>query len=177
MLGTILKIFKPSYALTALILFAGWQGYSLVKSIPKKLTLPLDIKHIETKKETRSPAQFEQIEAEKISTKNESSSPTVATIRNIHPGARILSWLMIYAMLCFASVPLIKKMLACESNLVNFALIVIYSGIGLSLGFIFSAFQFTWVVCVFLVISGIFSAGMITWLASELEKMRVQDSF
>jgi len=162
MLGMVLKLFRPSYALTALILFGGWQGYSFVKSTSEQLHL--------------LPGS-EQVQVEQSQSDQPAPSATVAAIQRIHPGRRILYWLVIYLLLCFTGVPLIRRMLARESNLANAVLIVIYSGLGFLLAFVFAAFQFTWFIAIMLVLALAFSAAMIIWLAGELEKIRIQDTF
>ena len=123
MLGTILRLFRPSYALTALILFGGWQGYSFVKSVPEKLSLPLGTGQVQTAEEIQVTGKVQSAQAEQVQLEHISSNPTVAAIQQIHPGMRILSWLVIYVLLCLATVSLIRKMLAQESNLVNAILI------------------------------------------------------
>ena len=85
--------------------------------------------------------------------------------------------MVIYTLLCFATVPVIKKMLVHESNLVNVILLIIYSGIGFLLAVGLAAFQFTWITAIMLIAALVLSGCTTTWLASELEKMRVQDSF
>ena len=177
MLGTILKLLRPSYALTALILFGGWQGYSFVKSVPEKLSLPFGTGQVQTAEETQTAEQSGPVQVEQTQAEQTPTSPTVAAIQRIHPGMRVLSWLVIYTLLCFATVPLIKKMLAKESNLVNAILIIIYSGIGFLLAVGLVAFQFTWVIDIMLIAALVFSVCIIIWLAGELEKIRVQDSF
>jgi hypothetical protein len=178
MLGTILKLLRPSYALTALILFGGWQGYAFVKSIPDKLSLPFGISsQVQSNEKTQIPERSQSVESKQIEPRQTSSNPTVAAIQKIHPGMRMVSWAVIYMLMCFATVPLIKKMLAHESNLVNAILIIIYSGVGFLLAVVFTAFQFNWHSTVMLIMALILSASMIIWLASELEKVRVQDSF
>lgn len=160
MLRGILKLFKPRYALTALLIFGAWRGYSLVKSISEKL-----------------PLLQGQAEEQVLQSQQEHLSPIVAAIRRIHPGMRVLYWLVIYILLCLTSVPLIKKALAYESNLVNAVLIILYSGLGLLLAFIFAGFQFTWITAILLIMALILSAAWIIWLASELEKLRVEDTW
>lgn len=173
MLGTILKLLRPSYALTALILFGGWQGYSFVKSIPEKLPLlPGSVEVQEEGEERAEPAETEQAQPAQTP-----SSPAVTAIQRIHPGLRTLYWLVMYALLCFASVPVIKWALARESNLANGIVIVVYSGLGLLAAIVFTAFQFAWFTAVVLTLALVFSAAMIIWLAGELEKIRVQDAF
>ena len=177
MLGAILRLFRPSYALTALILFGGWQSYSFVKSVPEKLSLPLGMGQIHVEEQNQVDNESEPVEAEQVQEKQVSSNPTVAAIQGVNPGMRMLFWLVVYALLCFATVPVIKKMLAQESNLVNAILIIIYSGIGLLLAIGLAAFQFTWITAMMIITALVFSVCIIIWLASELEKMRVQDSF
>lgn len=162
MLGMILKLFRPSYALTALILFGGWQGYSFVKSVPERLHLPLGV---------------EQVQGEELQSDQPAPSAIIGAIQQIHPGRRIVYWLVIYLLLCFTGVPLIRRALTRESNLANTILILVYCGLGLSIAFVFAAFQFTWITAIMIVLALVFSAAMIIWLAGELEKIRVEDSF
>lgn len=175
MLGTILRLFRPSYALTALILFGGWQGYTFVKSVPEKLSLPLGMEKIKAAEEIQASEAnqpTEQAQSEQVL-----SSPTVSAIQQISPIMRILSWIVIYVLLCFATVPLIKKILVRESNLSNAVLIIFYIAVGFMLAVGLVAFQFTWITIVMLITALVFSACIIIWLAGELEKIRVQDSF
>ena len=176
MLRMILQLLRPSYALTALVLFGTWQGYSFVKSIPEKLHLPAVIEKVQKPVEPQEQSQIATTE-QLPGSQQVTSIPIIAAIGRIHPGMRILYWLAIYLLLCFATVPLIKRMLACESNLVNVILIFIYTVLGVLLAFVFVAFQFTWITEVILGSAFIFSAAVIIKLASELEKMRVQDIF
>lgn len=167
MLGSILRLFRPSYALTALLLFVGWQGYSYVKTIPEKLSI------LGGAGQSRD---SESSNVEPAGSEQEDSSRFVRTVRSIHPGMRILYWLVSYALVCLASVPLIKKTLARESNLANAALVVVYSSLGLLSAFGFVGFQFGWLSAIMLIAALLLSAGMIVWLAGELEKLRVQDT-
>ena len=171
MLSAILRLFRPSYALTALVLFGGWQGYSFVKSVPERLNLPLGIKQGQTEQEAAS-AGIEQEQVEKLP-----SSPTVAAIQNVHPCMRIVYWLVGYILLCFSGVPVIKKALRRESNLTNAIVILIYVAVGFLSAFALAAFQFTWITAIMLVAALVFSAWLIIWLSSELEELRVQDTF
>ena len=177
MLETILRLFRPSYALTALMLFGGWQGYTFVKSVPEKISLQLGTDQVQIAEEKQGTEGNQPDKKEQVSPEQASSNPTVAAIQRIHPGMRILFRLVIYALLCFATVPVIKKMLAHESNLVNSILVIIYSGIGLLLAVGLAASQFTWVTATMLIAALVFSVCIIIWFASELEKIRVQDSF
>jgi len=169
MLGTALKLLRPSYALTALLLFGAWQGYSFVKSIPERLPL---LPGSEQEQPGEQPVEAEQEQSDQMP-----SSPTVAAIQRIHPGMRILYWLVMYVLLCFATVPLIKKMLACESNMANAVLIIIYSGLGLLSAFGLAGFQFAWTTAILLILALAFSAGMIIWVGGELERIRVEENF
>lgn len=171
MLGTILKLLRPGYALTALIVFGSWQGYTFVKSIPQKVSLPFGTIQIHNEQKNQ-PAEPQQVQAEQLS-----ANPAIAAIQKVNPCMRILSWLVIYSLLCLATVPLINKMLAQESNFVNAILIIIYSGSGLLLAFVFAAFQFSKLIDVMLIAAFVFSVFFIIWLAGELEKMRIQDTF
>ena len=177
MLGTILRLFRPSYALTALILFGGWQGYSFVKSVPEKLSLPFGTSQVQSAEEEQGTEGNQSDKKEQVSPEQASSNPTVTAIQGVNPVMRIFYWVVIYALLCFATVPVIKKMLSHESNLVNAILVIIYSGIGLLLAVGLAAFQFTWITAMMIITALVFSVCIIIWLASELEKMRVQDSF
>lgn len=184
MLGTILRLFRPSYALTALILFGGWQGYSFVKSVPEKLSLPFGISskaQIEEKAQAKPQMNTDghgyQSAVDRAENSQKTSSRFVAAIQGVNPVMRFFYWVVIYALLCFATVPVIKKMLARESNFINAILIIIYSGIGFLLAVGLAAFQFTWITAIMLLAALVFSVCIIIWLASELEKIRVQDSF
>jgi hypothetical protein len=161
MLGIILKFFRPSYALTALILFSGWQGYSFVKS---------------TSEQFHSRADSEQVQADESESDQPVKSVFVAAVQRIHPVWRIIYWLVIYLLLCFTGVPLIKRALTRESNLANAILLIIYCSLGLLIAVMFTAFRFTWITAIMLVLALICSASMIIWLASELENMRVEDA-
>jgi len=176
-LGTLLNLLRPSYALTALILFGGWQGYTFVKSIPQKVTLPFGTFQIQSGQKSQTVESNQPAKPEQVQTEQLSSNPTIAAIQKISPGMRIISWAVVYILLCFVSVPGIKMMLARESNLVNAILIIIYSGLGLLLAFVFAAFQFSKLTDVMLIAAVIFSVLFIVWLAGELEKMRIQDTF
>jgi hypothetical protein len=162
MLGIILKLFRPSYALTALILFGGWQGYSFVKSTSEQL---------------HSRADSEQVQAYDSQSDQPDPSAYVAAIQQIHPVWRIVYWLVIYLLFCFTGVPLIKRALARESNLANTILLIIYCCLGLLIAVVFTAFNFTLITAIMLVLALVFSASMIIWLASELEKIRLEDAF
>jgi hypothetical protein len=172
MLGTILKLLRPSYALTALILFGGWQGYSFVKSIPERL--PLLPRPAEVRQGTEG--QPEPPETDQARSKQTPSSGLVAAIERVHPGLRIVYWVVTYVLLCLASVPVIKWALAHESNIVNGMMVIVYSGIGLMAAFFLTAFQFGWFAAIILVLALLCSAAMIVWFAGELEKMRVEDN-
>jgi len=180
MLGTILRLLRPSYALTALILFGGWQGYTLVKSVPEKLSLPLGIDgKAQTEKEVQTEPQMDAYENDGQESKMEekSSSRFAAAIQGVNPVMRIFYWVVMYVLLCLSTVPVIKKILTQESNLANAILVIIYSGIGLLLAVGLVAFQFTWITGIMLAAASVFSAYIIIWLAGALEKVRVQDSF
>lgn len=171
MLGTVLKLLRPRYALTALILFAGWQGYSFIKSIPEQLHLPQRVGRVEIEE------HLVQTETEQATTQQRPSNRVISAMQGIHPGMRILYWLIIYVLLCFASVPLIKRILVHESNLINAGLIIVYSLVGFIMAFVFAAFQLTWIISIILLAAIVLSACIIIRLASELEKLRVQDSW
>lgn len=171
MLGTVLRLLRPSYALTALILFGGWQGYSFVKSLPERLPL-LPGSSVQQETERQSDA------ADSAQVRQDETPPsrTVAAIQHIHPGLRILYWVVTYALICLASVPVIKWSLAHESNLVNGLLIVVYSGLGLLAAFVSVAFQVNWFTAIILILALVLSAVIIVKLAGELERMRVEDT-
>ena len=156
MLGTVLKFMKPSYALTALILFGGYQGYKVVKNV----TEPPESK--------QAAAAEEQAENEPI------DNAVLAAVHEIHPVGRMLSWLVLYGLLCFASTPIIKSVLARESNLANGIILFLYIMIGFLLALFFTAFQIGWFsgILVFLALG--ISAGIFISLAGALEKMRVE---
>ena len=113
---------------------------------------------------------------DKLITSAEQVGPFVAAIQSFHPGARLLSWLIGYVLICLASVPLIKKVLAKQSNFANALLLVAYVAVGFLFALILVAFQINWATTIMLVLALIVSYAVITLLASKLEELRVHDS-
>ena len=92
MLGLALKLLRPSYALTGLLLFGGYQGYSLVKSA----TAPLRPGRAAEQR------QLEQVsgsaDAAVADGKAEEVGRLAAAIQRVHPATRMVSWIVIYGL-------------------------------------------------------------------------------
>ncbi|MBN2590020.1 MAG: hypothetical protein JXA96_09165 [Sedimentisphaerales bacterium] len=174
MLKLVLKLLKPAYALTVLAIFMIYNGYSFVDLLRTNLHASHEASQVQDANQSaESSIQNQENPAEMNQNK---TSPAITVIRQIHPVTRIVSWTVLYILLCLATVPIIKKMLTRESNLVNLLLVLVYAAIGTFLAFVFTAFQLTGVAAVSLVAALVCSSILITWLAGELEKLRVEDS-
>ena len=174
MLKVVLKLLKPVYALTVLTIFMIYNGYSFVDLLRTNLHASHEaaqVQDVNQDEQSSVPSQ-----GTSTGTVQERINPTVAAIRQIHPVTRIVSWAVLYILLCLATVPVIKKMLAHESNFINLLVVLIYAGIGTLLAFVFTAFQLTGATAVSLVAAFVCSSILITWLAGELERLRVEDS-
>ena len=167
MLGVILKILRPRYALLGLLLFGGYQGYSILKSATEPL---------------RSSGVAEQVQMGQVEPQSDEAlllndgeevSTIAGAIQDIHPVVRIASWLVIYGLLCLATVPIINRILRQESNLANGILVLTYVAVGVLLAFLFVAFRVDWIAIVFLVAAVIVSLLVIVRLASALEEGRI----
>ena len=149
MLGFLAKTIKPTYALAALLIFGIWNGYSIVKHPPPE-----------------PPAASEgQVKL----------GPFAAVMAEIHPGARIVTWLITYALICLASVPLINSILAKQSNAANATMVMAYVALGFFMALVLTAFQFNWKTTLMMLCALGLSSLMIITLAGNLEKMRVED--
>ncbi len=164
MLGTVLRLFRPTYALTALILFGGWQGYSFVQSVPGRL----GIDDAQRQGQVDDDYQVNQSEA--------GDSRFAAAMRDSSGMRRGLLWVAAYTLMCFAAVPLVKKVLACESNAANAVMVIGFVLAGVLFAMALMAFEFGFFKLVLLVFAAIYASAMILWLAGELEKLRVADS-
>lgn len=172
MLGMALRLLRPSYALTALMLFGAWQGYSFVKSIPERLPALTDIRLVQG----RPPANgSEHAIEDPPESQLSQDKPVVQAVRRIHPLLRVVYWLVGYVLLCFGSVPLIKRGLGHESNLVNAAMLVGYSGVGVLAAMALTGFRFSWWTVLWMVMALVCSGVLIVLLAGELEKIRLED--
>lgn len=150
MLGFLVKIIKPTYALAALLIFGVWNGYSIIKQSPP-----------EPPRTVEGQAQL---------------GPYAAVMADIHPGARIVTWLTTYALICLASVPLINSILAKQSNAANAVMLMAYVALGFFMALVLMAFQFNWKTTFMTFLALGLSALMIITLAGNLEKMRVEDT-
>jgi len=159
MVGTILRLLKPSYAVLAMLAFGGWQGYSIIAPIWGG-----------------GDVQEEVVVSEEDGEADEADSvgPLAAAMRKVHPGMRIVTWLVIYGLLCFASVPWINGVLAKESNFANAVMLFVYVVAGFLLAFLLMAFQFNWATAIMLIMAIVVAGGIIVLLAGMLEKMRIR---
>ena len=173
MLGTALRLLRPSYALTALLLFGGWQGYGFVKSIPERLP---DIPGLSVAGTDSEPGEAEADGADDASAETPPDSPMVAAVRDIHPAKRIIYWAIGYSLLCLGTVPLIQRALSCESNAVNAVMLVAYCAVGVVAAMALVAFHLTWLTGgLWVVVALVGSVALMVGLAGELERMRVED--
>ena len=172
MLGIALRLLRPSYALTALLLFGAWQGYSFAKSIPERLPSLWDIGLAQK----QNPATQRQEDAVALAEPESSHErPVVQAIRRIHPLVRVAYWLIGYVLLCFASVPLVKRGLGHESNLVNAAMLLAFVGVGVLTATALVGFRFSWLTVPWMVAALLCSAGLTVLMAGELERIRLED--
>jgi len=162
MLRTILKFIKPCYALITLIGIGVWQGYAWITSTPE-WSLFQSIRNVDS--------QDQSDQEESLP-----SGPVARVIASVHPAKRVIYWLVIYILICFASIPLIRRSLLLESNAVNGMMVGGFCLIGLVIAFVLSAFQLTSGTLLSLIGAFLVSGGTIVWLASQLEEMRVRDS-
>ena len=162
MLSTLLKLIKPSYAIIALLLFGGWQGYSMVRSGPGWDWLgDKQVKETEPQAEEAAEPLPEGILAR--------------TMAITHPVKRIVYWLLTYVLICVACVPLLKWGLMRESNLINGGMLGGFCLFGVMLAYILLAFRWSWTSAFWLAIALLMSGGFFLWLSSELEKLRIED--
>ena len=167
MLRSLLAIFKARYALTVLFLFGAVQAYSFARLVSDKLpALPV---FSLLWGDSRSDSDSVQSDADTT------MGPVATAVTGTHPLLRALYWVVGYGLLCFASVPLIKRALACESNVVNGVLILIYTCVGGLMAFALMAFRFTWLTGLAGILAFVCAAAGIIRLASELEQFRVED--
>jgi hypothetical protein len=161
MLGTALKLFKPSYAIIALVLFGGWQGYSIVRSGPGWDWLwEKSVKEAPPAEESAEPLP---------------DGIWARTMAITHPVKRIAYWLLTYILMCVACVPLMKWGLMRESNLINGGMLGGFCLFGVMLAYMLLAFRWSWTSALWLVIALGISGGFFVWLSTELEKLRIED--
>ena len=163
-----LKLLRPSYALTGLLLFGGYQGYSLVKSATEPLRPMVASEQGQAKKVAASTDTAVAVNSA------EEPGTIAAAVQRIHPGMRIVSWLIIYGLGCLATVPVISRVLRRESNLANGLMLVVYLAIGFLLAFCLAAFRVNWITVILFVAALVVSAVLVVRLASALERMRIQ---
>lgn len=173
MLGLALRLLRPGHALTVLLLFGAWQGYSFVKSIPDKLS---GRPAVQSAAQVQPGATGGQRNSNRDMPEPTPGSSVVEVVRRIHPLARILYWSAAYILLCFAGVPLIKRALGCESNLVNAAVVAVYCAVGVAAAMALVAFRLTWLTALWIIVALVCSAALIIALAAELERLRVEDA-
>jgi hypothetical protein len=166
MFGTILRLFRARYALSVLLLIGAVQGYSMARLVSNKLpALPLfDLiwGGGKSAKAIEPPPQA-------------GMGPIAMAVVETNPLLRTIYWLLAYGLLCLATVPLIKRALAHESNVVNAVLILSYSLFGGLLAFGLMAFRFTWITGIVGALAFICATAGIVRLAGELERFRVED--
>ncbi len=178
MLSLFLKLFRPSVALTALILLGGWQGYSFMRAIPERLPFPFGTAPME---ETSHEEEMEKVtEADTVvrgeedpeSLDSEPSNPVLAGISRRSGFWRAVLWVAFYTLLCFGCVPIIRRILEAESNAANAALLAGFSAVGILLAMLLSAFSFGLLSMALLLCAAAYSGGLIYLLANEVEHVQ-----
>ena len=167
MLGSILRLFKARHALTVLVLFGALQAYAVARLVSDRLpALPIvsllwgDGRSSGAVKSTDTDADM---------------GPIAAAVTGTHPLLRVMYWVIGYGLVCFASVPLIKRALAHESNVLNGILILTYTCIGGLTAFALMAFRVTWLTGIIGILAFVCAAAGIIRLAGQLEEFRVED--
>lgn len=153
MLGFLSNFLRPTWALTALTVFGIWQGYSFWKGgtqQPEPIPQPQNV-------EQQAP---ELSEFAKI-------------ITSVHPGMRVISWIIGYGLFSLATIPLIRAVLLKESNAANAVMLIGYSAIGFLWALILTGFVFDWLSVLALLAALAGSITMIVLLAGKLEQLRV----
>ena len=167
MLRSILAIFKARYALTVLFLFGAVQAYSFGRLVSDRLpALPI---FSLLWGDGRSESDSARTDADAH------MGPIAAAVTGTHPLLRAFYWVIGYGLLCFAGVPLIKRVLARESNVANGVLILAYTGTGGLLAFALMAFRVGWGTGIAGALAVVCAAAGIIRLAGELEQFRVED--
>lgn len=167
MLGTMLHFFRPTYALTALILFGGWQGYAFVRSVPEKLGLPFGTQQAQPDDTAGGGDPTGAVEP---------SNRLIAGLRQSSALGRAAVWVVGFSLLTLACVPLIRKILAQESNTATAAMVAAFVALGLLAAMTLAAFEFGWRQIIFLIAAGGYALCLTVWLAGEVEKMRISDT-
>lgn len=154
MLSTVLKLFRPRYALTTLLLFGGWQAYSLVQSVTKTVTM----------------VPVTQVEERSLP-----EGRVARILAQASPAKRVFCWLSLYLLICFASVPLVRWGFERESNVINGLMLAGFCLYGVLSASFLTAFQWSWKTAVLLVLALAVSGAFFVGLASQVERMRVED--
>jgi hypothetical protein len=159
MFSTILKLIKPRYAVTMLLLFGVLQGAVSIKKVPG----------------LRSLFGKEPVVAEEASAQASGREESLATrlIASYHPAKRLLVWILCYTLVCLALVPGIQMVLEGESNFMNGMMITGFTLFGGLLAFVLMAFRWSWGRGFLLLLALGLSCTIFVGLAGQLEKMRL----
>ena len=166
-MGSVLRLFRARYALTVLLLFGALQAYSFARLVSDRLPA-LPVLSLLWGDERSS-------NDVKSADPDTNMGPVAAAVTATHPLLRGIYWVIVYGLVCFASVPLIKRILAHESNVLNGILILAYTCTGGLMAFALMAFRFTWVTGIVGILAFVCAAAGIIRLAGELEQFRVED--
>jgi len=167
MLGSVLRLFKARYALTVLVLFGALQTYAFARLVSDSLpALPL-VSLLWG--DGRSSHNVKSTDV------NADAGPIAAAITATHPLLRVMYWVIGYGLVCLASVPMIKRILAHESNVLNGILLFAYTCTGGLMAFALMAFRVTWLTGIVGILAFVCAAAGIIRLAGELEQFRVED--
>ena len=167
MLGSVLRLFRARYALTVLVLFGALQTYAFARLVSDRLpALPIV---------SLLWGEGPSSSAVKSTDTGADMGPVAAAVTGTHPLLRVMYWVISYGLVCFASVPLITRILGHESNALNGILIVTYTCIGGLMAFALMAFRVTWVTGIVAILAFVCAAAGIIRLAGQLEQFRVED--
>lgn len=159
MITTFLRIFKPTYALTALLILGVFQGAVSIRRIPALDALL-----------GREAAE----ETETMEPTEEEGGVLAQVIRSYHPAQRLLAWGVCYILICLALVPFIQTVLESESNKMNGLMILGFTLFGGFLAWVLMAFRWSWGRGILMVMALAASCCLFVGLAGQLEKMRVR---
>jgi len=157
MLSTLLKLIKPRYAVTMLLLFGVLQGAVSIKKVPG----------------LRSLFGQEPVVAEEETSAGGEESLATRLIASYHPAKRLLVWILCYTLVCLALVPGIQMVLEGESNVMNGLMITGFTVFGGLLAFLLMAFRWSWGRGFLLLLALGLSCTIFVGLAGQLEKMRL----
>lgn len=161
MFSTILKLIKPGYAVTLLLLLGVYQGAVTVKKVPGLRALFGQQTEVQEAGEESADADAAQSLLGKF-------------IASYHPVKRLLVWVVCYTLVSLALVPGVQIVLERESNGLNAMMILGFTVFGGLLAFMLLAFRWSWGSGFLLMLALGLSCALFVSLAGQLEKMRIE---